>query len=766
MILDRLETGIRLTALPPSCHDLNKENEFSIQEQSDGIVTPPDLRQFFAPSAVAVVGATADRTRFGGKVLHRLQHFGATGPVFPVNPSSREINGLACFPSLRELPQVPDHVGIMVPTAKVFGVLEECAELGVPFATVFSSGFGETGTPEGRGLQTRLSDVARETGVRIMGPNCNGLVNFVDGFAMTSSGTVLGPRRKAGNIGLASQSGGAAQVNVMWRAQQAGLDLSYQVSCGNSADLDVLDFVDFMIQDPHTDVVMVIVEAFRSGQKLFATASRAAAEGKPIVVLKLGRTEAGSRAAASHTGALTGADEVHDAAFRQAGIIRVDDCNELYECAMLLRTKRLPRGRGLAALSASGGNAVLLADLGAQLGIQWPQYRLETQKALETILPKHGQANNPTDVTSAVIGEEDSYRRVIETIASDPNVDVVVPLLTLALKSDVEQVSQAVQNLAKPAAILWTGGCSDAPDLTPATLVARGIPVFREAKSCLRAVSAAMVYAEFAKCRANAHGSAPSRGFPHDAARVRHILADAPKTLIEAKAKRVLESYGIRVARDTLVTTADAAIAAARVFSGPVVLKIQSEQIVHKTEAGGVRLNIQGDVAVCRAFTEILAAARTYAPGAAIDGVLVQEMVPAGGVEMIIGIASDPTFGSVIMAGLGGIYAEIFKDVAYRVGPITEPEALEMIQELRAFALLRGARGQAPKDISAFCGAISSVSWLAHDFAGEILELDINPIIVLDEGGGVCAADALITQAGRMPLTAANGSGVPVEVVA
>jgi acetate---CoA ligase (ADP-forming) len=722
--------------------------KLSSQYKNNGsIVAAPDLRKFFAPSAVAVVGATHDRSRFGGKVLHRLQHFGATGPIFPVNPSSREISGLACYPSLKELPQVPDHVGIMVPTSKVSGVLEDCAKLGVSFATVFSSGFGETGTPEGRAFQSSLSDIARDTGVRIMGPNCNGLVNFVDGFAFTSSGTVLGPRREAGTIGLASQSGGAAQVNVMWRAQQAGLDLSYQVSCGNSVDLDVLDFVDFMVDDPHTDVVMIIAEAFRSGEKLFATAKRAAAKGKPLIVLKLGRTEAGSRAAASHTGALTGADVVHDAAFRQAGIIRVNDCNELYEVAMLLRTKRWPRGRGLAALSASGGNAVLLADLGAQLGIQWPEYQPATQEALKLVLPQHGQANNPTDVTSAVIGKENSYRRVIETIAADPHVDAVVPLLTLALKSDVEQVSAAVQNMAKPAAILWTGGCSDAPDLVPATLVARGVPVFRDAKGCLRAMRAAMAYAEFTAHTAERRGDGTAHRDRHDAARVRKILSGAPATLTEATTKQVLAAYGIRVTRDTLVTSADAAVGAARALAGPVVLKIQSEQIAHKTEAGGVRLNIQGDDVVARTFGEIVASAKAYAPAAVIDGVLVQEMVPGGGVEMILGIAPDPTFGSVIMAGLGGIHAEIFKDVAYRIGPISEADALEMLQELRAFPLLRGARGQPPKDVAALCRAISDVSWLAHDFADDIVELDINPIIVLDEGRGACAADALLTKA-------------------
>ncbi len=714
-------------------------------------MTVPDLRRFFAPAAVAVVGASADRSRFGGKVMLRMQNFGATGPIYPINPSAAEINGIKCYGSLRDLPQVPDHVGIMVPTDKIFGVLEDCAALGVPFATVFSSGFGETGTAAGQALQGRLRAFARETGLRVMGPNCNGLINFVDGFAMTSSATVAGPRRPAGNIGLASQSGGAAQVNVMWRGQQAGLDFSYQVSCGNSADLDVLDFVDFMVEDAHTDVILVIAEAFHSGDKLFATAARAAAKAKPIAVLKLGRTEAGSRAAASHTGAMTGADVVHDAAFRQCGIIRVDDCNELYECAMMLRGGRLPRGRGLAALSASGGNAVLLADLGGRLGVTWPAYEPATQKALAAILPKHGQANNPTDVTSAIIGKENTYRQVIETIADDPNIDAVVPILTLAVKSDVEQVSAAILELPKPGAILWTGGCLDAPELMPATLVGRGIPVFREAKSCLRAMSAAMDYAEFKNGRAARLGTPPVRTVRHDAARVDRILADASPVLTEAAAKQVLAAYGLPVTREILAPTPDAAVVAACQLGGPVALKIQSAQIAHKTEAGGVRLNVEGDAALRDAFAAITAAARVHVPDAVIDGVLVQEMLPAGGLEMIVGIAPDATFGAVVMAGLGGVHAEVFKDVCYRIGPLSEADALEMLGELRAFPLLRGVRGEPPKDIDALCRAISNVSWLAHDFAGRISELDINPIVVFAKGQGACVADALLTQTKMAP---------------
>jgi acetate---CoA ligase (ADP-forming) len=695
----------------------------------------PDWAKFFRPKSVAVIGATADRARFGGKVMQRLRQFGCTGAIYPVNPSSTEIDGLTCYAGLRDLPEVPEHVGIMVPTSRIFGVLEDCAALGVPFATIFSSGFAETGTAEGRALQARLTSFARDTGVRIMGPNCNGMINFVDGFAFTSTGTVAGGRRLAGRIGLAAQSGGAAQVNVMWRAQQSGLELSYEVSCGNSADLDVLDFAGFLVDDPHTDVIMILAEVLRTGAKLFDVAARAAARGKPIVMLKLGRTEIGSRAAASHTGVLTGSDAVHDAAFRQCGIIRVDDCNELYETAMLLQTKRLPQGEGLAALSASGGNAVIMADLGSRIGIQWPAYSAETQAALRALLPQHGQANNPTDVTSAIIGKPDTYRRVVETIAADAGVDAVVPVLTMSAASDIAQVCEGVRNIAKPAAILWTGGCIDDPAVTPASLVAQGIAVYRDAASCLRAMRATMDYAAFQR-RATRGSRWPEGGS------LPVLLAGRSTPLGEREAKEALAAYGFSVLRETLATTADAAVEAARTIGGKVALKISSPQILHKTEAGGVRLGVVGDEAVRAAFEGIVASALRHAAGAEIEGVLVQAMAPTGGIELILGVAADVTFGKSIMVGFGGIHAEVLHDVALRVPPVDEDEALRMLRELRGFPILQGVRGQAPKDIDAVCRAISTLSWLALECGDALRELDINPLMVYDAGAAVI--DALI----------------------
>ena len=338
----------------------------------------PDLKRFFAPASVALVGATEDTGRFAGRVLMRMMDFGYQGKIYPVNPRFHEVRGLKCYASVRDLPEAPDHVGIVVPAERVLGILEDCAARGARFATIYTGGFAESGTPEGRALQAKLVEFVRASGMRIMGPNCNGMISFVDGFAMTTSATIAGSRKAAGNVGVVAQSGGAGQVNVMWRAQEAGLGISYEVSCGNSADLNIIDFMRFMVEDPATDVIMVLAEHIPDGARFLEAARFAAEREKPLVMVKLGRTEAGGHAAASHTGAMAGSDSVCDAALRQCGVIRVDDCNELYETAMLLRTRRWPRGTRAAATTISGGNGVLLVDHGAALGITWPEYTAAT----------------------------------------------------------------------------------------------------------------------------------------------------------------------------------------------------------------------------------------------------------------------------------------------------------------------------------------------------------------------------------------------------
>jgi len=715
-----------------------------------------DLKRFLAPASIALVGASEDMSRFGGRCLKRIIEFGFDGKLYPVNPSYQTLRGLPCFANIAALPETPDHVGIVVPATKVMGVLEECAARGVRDVTLFSGGFAETATPEGREAQAALRSFARASGMRIMGPNCNGFVNFVDGLAMTSSGSVVGTRRAPGNIGIVSQSGGLGLVNVMWRALELGLGVSYEVSCGNCADLDAFDFAEFLVDDPGTDVILMIMEHFSDGERFAHVARKAAQREKPIVMLKLGRSDAGVRAVASHSGALTGADHAFDAAFRQYGVLRVDDCNDLYQVAMLLRSRRWPRGTRAAATTISGGNGALIVDLGARLGIRFPEYSDDTKARLVRSLPKMGTTTNPTDVTPDAIGRKGVYRECIAAIADDENVDVVIPMLTLAAAADAREVALAVKEARKPVAVLWTGGCVNDRNFTDRDLIAEGVPVYRDTSTCLNAVRAAMRYGEFLARFRRQSGSESRRPAGIDRELARRLVREASGPLTERASKRVLAAYGIAHAVEGLARSADDAVRLWQVAGGPVALKIESPDIPHKTEAGAVRLAVDDETTVRLAFDEIMTRSARYAPTARLDGVLVQPMAPAG-LEMIVGTVEDAVFGPLVMAGLGGVHVEILRDVAYRVAPVDVEEAREMLLELKSASALDGVRGMPPRDIAALCDVISRVSWLAYDLRDMVAEIDVNPLIALQRGGGAVVVDALVVPSAAIDVPSSEG---------
>jgi acetyltransferase len=581
--------------------------------------------------------------------------------------------------------------------------------------------------------------------MRIMGPNCNGVINFVDGFAMTSTAAVKGVRAPAGNIGVVSHSGGLGQINIMWRAQEIGLGISYEASCGNEADLDTLDFVRFMLESDATDVVLLAVEGIKDGEKFKVVAREAAEREKPIVALKFGRTEAGSRAAASHTGAIAGNDAITDAVFRQYGVIRVDECDQLYETAVLLRQRRWPRGRGAAAASPTGGNVVQLADVGARFGLDWPPYSETTQAALAKLLPGYGKVGNPTDMTSVATGEQALYRQALNSIAADENVHVMVPIYMSISRNDLQLGADFVRGCEKLAAMMWIGNCTDDPSFTRRDFVKAGVPVYRDATPCMRAFRAAIDFGNYVQAHRSG-ATKPERPVGLDIEAARRRLHAAGASVTEREAKAVLTAYGFPVTQERLATSPDEAAAHAREIGVPVALKIDSPDIAHKTEAGAIRLGIEGDDPVRGAYSEVMSAARRHAPQATLNGVLVQEMAPAG-VEMMLGVVSDPVFGPVVAVGLGGIYVEVLKDVAYRAAPVTPRPAADMVSELRSAKLLDGARGMAARDREVVIDLIVRLSWFAHDFREEITEIDVNPLIVLERGAGTRVVDALIVRA-------------------
>lgn len=701
-----------------------------------------DLSGFFAPRAVALVGATDDTTRFGGRVLHQMLAFGGTVRVLPVNPSRSKVQGLPCYPSVTELPETPDHVGVIVPGDKVMPVLEESHARGVRFATVFTGGYTETGTAHGREMQEALRKFARATGMRLMGPNCNGFINFVDGFAMTATNAVPATRPPAGNIGVVGQSGGLGQVAVMWRAQQAGLDISYQVSCGNCADLDPLDYARFMIEGDATEVVLLALESIPDGAKFIRTAEIAAEREKPLVIIKFGRSERGIRAAASHTGAMTGADEVFDAAFRQFGLIRVADARELYEMAVALRGKRWPRGRRAAMVTQSGGVVVQMSDSGDDLDFKWADYTEQTQTRIAAIIPGYGKVTNPTDLTSVVSGKMTLFSEALTAITADANVDVVIPVFTMARRAELDHAAALALASPKPVIPLWMGGCRDDPSYDVASMVRSGVAAYRDTQACMKGVQAAMRYREFlAARRPRATATRPP---DCDESKARAAIGEAQsKTLTERAAKQVLAAYGLPVTAERMARNAAEAVQYAREIGMPVALKIESPDIPHKTEAGAIRLGLCTDADVHRAFGEVADAARRYRAEATIDGVLVQQMAPPG-VELILGLTSNPAFGLVLAAGIGGILVEALHDVAYRIPPVDLDEAHAMLRELRAYAILEGVRGQKRRDIDAIADCIVRLSWLAIDLGDRIAEVDVNPIISFEHGASV--VDALLVK--------------------
>ncbi|MBI2226977.1 MAG: acetate--CoA ligase family protein [Betaproteobacteria bacterium] len=708
----------------------------------------PDLTHFFAPRSVALIGATEDSSKYAGRSMQLMLDFGFRGQVYPVNPKYRQVRGFDCYPSVRDLPEAPDHVSVVVPAERVLGVLEDCAARGAKFATVLTSGFAETGTERGRELQAQLGEFARRTGMRLMGPNCNGIVNFVDRFALSYTATLQGPPhpREPGNIGVVSQSGGLGLVSAMWRAQDAGLGINYAVTCGNDADLDALDFARYMVCDPKTDVVLMIAERISNGEKLRVLANLAAEREKPIVLVKLGRTEAGSRAAQSHTGAVTGSDAVHDCAFRQFGLIRVDDCNELYEVAMLLRNRRFPRGPRAASMSVSGGNVVLVTDLGAANGIEWPAFTQETQANLAELMPSFGRVSNPTDLTTAGILNPDMFGRVLEAAAADVNVDIMVPIVTFGTSADIHRIADLARSSAKPFALLWNGACIDCPELMPRDVVKTGVAVYRDVHDCMKAVRAAVDYGRFLDAFKHRSERPAARPPGIDAEAAEALLGEhATGTLSELVSKSMLNAYGLATTDEAIAKDANEAAAIANRLGGALALKICSADIPHKTEAGAIRLNVAGEAAVRRAYEEVVAAARAFKPDARADGVLVSRMAPRG-IELMLGFTHDPVFGPVVVAGIGGIHVEVLRDLAYRIAPVDRMQAAAMLKELKAFALLQGVRGQPPRDIEALIDAIVRVSWLAVDLRDDIAELDINPLVALEQGRGALVVDALIVK--------------------
>ncbi|MFC5721759.1 acetate--CoA ligase family protein [Streptomyces gamaensis] len=687
----------------------------------------PDLDRFFRPATVAVVGASDAPGRPNAGVTRQLvdwaRHVGAR--VLPVHPTRASVLGLPCHPRVSDLPEPVDLAVLLV--GDPLPVVEELADAKVAFAVAFASGFAETGA-EGATAQARLAAAAARSGVRLLGPNTN--LNAFEIFRDDLPGPA---------IALVTQSG--HQGRPLFALQELGIRLSHWAPTGNEADLECADFISYFATRPEVGAVAAYVEGLKDGRSFLLAADRAARHRVPVVAVKVGRTEAGARTAASHTGKLTGADAVADAAMRQFGVIRVDGLDELQDTAALLARARPPRATGVAVCSISGGTGAHFADLATAAGLELPALSPAKQAELHRWIPEYLDVTNPVDSGGHPVGDRRG-RKIIDALLADPAVGVLVcpitgpfPPLSDRLARDLVAAAEETDKLV---CVVW-GSPVGTEDAYRTTLLGSSrVATFRTFGNCVTAVRAWLDHHRFTTGYRSPFDDAPRT--PSPSARKARELLRPGEQLSEHAAKQLLRAYGIRVAREQLVTSAAAAVRAAAQIGYPVVMKASGPQLAHKTELGLVRIGLTSASQVRDSYRELTDIARCE--GLPLDGVLVCQLV-GHGVEMVVGIAQDPLFGPTVTVGLGGRLVEVLRDTAVGVPPFGEDRARAMVAELRGRALLDGVRGAPPADVDALVETVLRVQRMALELSDGLTELDINPLVVLERGQGAVALDAL-----------------------
>ncbi len=681
------------------------------------------IQALLSPKSIAILGASADFSKVNGRTLKYLLGKGYGGRIFPVNPKYETIGPLKCYPDIAAVPGPVDLAVVALPARFVAGAVRDLGRQGVKSAVVFSSGFAETGEA-GRALETEVVAAARESGLRLCGPNCLGLINAFDRVIATF-GQFADGDTPAGPVGFVTQSG-AFGTAIAALARRRGLGLGYFVNTGNEGDVDFVQIMREVLNDPRIKVGAGYIEGLKDGPGLLELADFALQQAKPLVLTKVGKTGAGARAAASHTGALAGADNVFDGVIQGHGIIRARNEEHMLDMVEVFAACSLPEGGGLGIVTQSGGAGVLMADRAEELGLRVPVLDDATQQALQQVIPGFGAAGNPVDVTGQFVAEPALLREAVRIVLSDPQVHVGIVWLQL-MDSYVDvliDIFKEVQRQAnKPFIVCWVA----APERALQALRGHGIAVLRGAEPAVDAVAALVKYAEARRHWLANHAAQSALRSP------RLDLPAVTGAVSSLAAQRLLDTCGIASARALPAKTAEAAVAAAEELGYPVALKIESRDITHKTEAQGVRLGLRDAAAVRAAFETVMKNARRYKPGAALDGVIVQAMAQ-GDVELVIGLQNDPVFGTVVMVGLGGIHIEVLKDVAFRKAPVTPAEAGKMLDGLRSRAILDGVRGRPPVNREALMQMISAVSQFGAAAGGRLQELDLNPVLAGADG--------------------------------
>ena len=703
-----------------------------------------------SPKSIAVVGASDRQGSVGSTITSNILK-GFKGRVYPVSPTRPTVFGKKAFKSVLDVPGAVDLAVIVIKNTLVPGALEECGKKGVRGAIIITAGFKEVGR-EGAALERRLAEIAAEHKIDVIGPNCLGVMNLDPKTMMNS--TFLKVTPKSGHIALVSQSG-AICAALCEDASAQGIGFSAVVSMGNKAATSETDVLGMLAGHRQTRVIVMYLEDMGDGQEFLRVCRRVTHDlKKPVLVLKSGRSPEGAKAAMSHTGALMGSDETYDALLRQAGAIRVDTMEELFDYATAFTKQPLPgaAGGGLAIVSNAGGPAIISTDACSRMGIKMADIS-SIRKKIDAVIPPWGSSRNPVDI----VGDADyeRFRGVLAHVLGHPNVGSVICMCTPSGTLDYDGLARVIVEASKrhpKKTVLASLMGLDEGIENRRILAAGGVPYYTYAEGAIRALRAMLTFAEWV-------ASPPGRAarFRADRAAVRDVIAGARAagrtSLLEEEGQRVLRAYGLPLPESRLAESRGAAVRAAKGMGYPVVMKIASPQIIHKSDAGGVRVGLGSDAEVKAAYDEITGNARRYRPGAEIAGVMVVKMV-RGGTEVIVGSKREPGMGPVVMFGMGGIYVEVLKDVTFRLAPVTRAEASSMVSSIRTGRILEGVRGQAASDTAALVDCMQRVSQLVTDFE-DVSELDMNPVVVLEKGRGCRVLDV------RMGLAAAPAGVSP-----
>jgi len=693
------------------------------------------LTGLLRPKGIAIIGASTTPGKIGHTVVKNLLDSGYEGGIYPVNPNAEEILGLKVYKSVSDIPEPVDAAAITIPAKYVIDVTKECGEKGIKGLIVIASGFSEVGKTD---LEEELVRVAHEYGMRVLGPNVVGTLSNSDN--MNASFAPFLPLN--GSASLVSQSGALLiAIDAITYTRRIGFDKL--ISIGNMSDVNFADLVSWLDEDQNTNCISLYIEGMRDGRRFIQESAKAS---KPIVVLKAGVSEHGAAAAASHTGSLAGAQKVYSAAFRQAGAIQATDLSDLFDCTLALSLQPPMQGDNLLILTNGGGVGVLATDSAEKAGIPLSFAPESVQEELKKHMPSFGSAKNPVDLTG--MAGTDWYHDTVKFSFSHKWVDGLAILYCETAMTNPMEIAQSLHKAIaetgitdKPVTVSFVGG--ERSDEAMQWLVENGIPAYNAPDLAVKAMGTLREYARLEAMKSNA--VTEDHSVDKETAReiIAQVRADGRTSLTEIESKKIFNAYRLPIVKTELATSEDEAVNKAKEFGYPVVLKIVSPDILHKSDADGVKVNIKNEAGVREAYQSILENAKAYKADADIHGIVVQQMAPWA-TETIIGSVNDPSFGATVMFGLGGIFVEVLKDVTFRVAPISEEEAASMLDEIRGASILEGTRGEAPRDKKELAKVLAQYAFMITDLSDEVLETDANPVLVYEEGKGVQIVDARI----------------------